>query len=298
MRILHISDIHLTEGKPGVIRDKGTLLKLDMYGPVDITEIDSFVHDNMELIAEEYDKLRDGNRLLGIDYAVEYNEHRMRVNIYKGMNGMSLALRVLSSTIFTPQQLRLPPSAMKFTQMKDGLILVVGTTGWNDKKDEVNKFAADCGGVIMTSANFSIGVNMFYKIVAEAAKIMSEFSEYDVATWEAHHNQKADSPSGTAIEIAKRIMENNPNKTQMVVDAFHERPAANELHVSSTRCGNIPGTHKVFFDSNADTIELTHTARSREGFANGAVKALEKLSSAVKTGILTKGKLYGMEDLF
>ena len=61
------SDIHLTEGKPGVIRDKGTLLKLDMYGPIDITEIDSFVHDNMELIAEEYDKLRDGNRLLGID---------------------------------------------------------------------------------------------------------------------------------------------------------------------------------------------------------------------------------------
>ena len=179
-----------------------------------------------------------------------------------------------------------------------GLPLVVGTTGWNDKKDEVNKIAADCGGVIMTSANFSIGVNMFYKIVAEAAKIMSEFSEYDVATWEAHHNQKADSPSGTAIEIAKRIMENNPNKTQMVVDAFHERPAANELHVSSTRCGNIPGTHKVFFDSNADTIELTHTARSREGFANGAVKALEKLSSAVKTGKLTKGKLYGMEDLF
>lgn len=179
-----------------------------------------------------------------------------------------------------------------------GLPLVVGTTGWNDKKDEVNKFAADCGGVIMTSANFSIGVNMFYKIVAEAAKIMSEFSEYDVATWEAHHNQKADSPSGTAIEIAKRIMENNPNKTQMVVDAFHERPAANELHVSSTRCGNIPGTHKVFFDSNADTIELTHTARSREGFANGAVKALEKLSSAVKTGKLTKGNLYGMEDLF
>ena len=123
------SDIHITEGKHGVIRDKGTLVKLEMYGVVDISEIDSFVHDNMETIADEYDKLRDGERLLGIDYAVEYNEHRMRVNIYKGMNGMSLALRVLSSTIFTPQQLRLPPSAMKFTQMKDGLILVVGTTG-------------------------------------------------------------------------------------------------------------------------------------------------------------------------
>ena len=179
-----------------------------------------------------------------------------------------------------------------------GIPLVVGTTGWTDQETEVAVLAAQCGGTLMCSANFSVGVNMFYRIVEEATRLLKDYSEYDVATWEAHHNQKADSPSGTAIEIAKRIMENNPNKTQMVVDAFHERPAANELHVSSTRCGNIPGTHKVFFDSNADTIELTHTARSREGFANGAVKALEKLSSAVKTGKLTKGKLYGMEDLF
>lgn len=179
-----------------------------------------------------------------------------------------------------------------------GLPLVVGTTGWNNKFDEVAKMAANCGGTIMTSANFSIGVNMFYKIVEEAAKLMSEFTEYDVATWEAHHNQKADSPSGTALEIAKRIMKNNPNKTEMVTDAFHERPAANQLHVSSTRCGNIPGTHKVFFDGTADTIELTHTARSREGFAGGAVKALEKLSSKLKTGELSKGMLYGWNDLF
>ena len=179
-----------------------------------------------------------------------------------------------------------------------GLPLVVGTTGWNDKKEEVSKLAADCGGVIMTSANFSIGVNMFYKIVAQVTKIMSEYPEYDIATWEAHHNQKADSPSGTALEIARLILENTPNKTEIVTDAFHERPKANQLHVSSTRCGNIPGTHKVFFDGIADTIELTHTARSREGFASGAVKALARLSESIKTGRLSKGKLYGMEDLF
>lgn len=179
-----------------------------------------------------------------------------------------------------------------------GLPIVVGTTGWNNKYEEVSKMAADCGGIIMTSANFSIGVNMFYRIVEEAAKLMSEYSDYDVATWEAHHNQKADSPSGTAIEIAKRIMKNNANKTEMVTDAFHERPQAHQLHVSSTRCGNIPGTHKVFFDGTADTIELTHTARSREGFAVGSVKALEKLCSKVKTGELAKGMLYGWDDLF
>lgn len=179
-----------------------------------------------------------------------------------------------------------------------GLPIVVGTTGWNDKNAEIAEYAAKVGGIIMTSANFSIGVNMFYKIVAEAAKIMSEYTEYDIATWEAHHNQKADSPSGTALEIAKRIMENNPNKTEIVTDAFHERPKANQLHVSSTRCGNIPGTHKVFFDGIADTIELTHTARSREGFALGVIASIEKLSSGLKTGKYTKGHLYEMDDLF
>lgn len=179
-----------------------------------------------------------------------------------------------------------------------GLPLIVGTTGWNDKHEEIAAFAKEVGGTVMTAGNFSIGVNMFYKIVEEASKIMSEFSEYDVATWEAHHNQKADSPSGTALEIAKKVMSGYKNKTEIVTDSFHERPKENQLHVSSTRCGNIPGTHKVFFDGTADTIELTHTARSREGFAVGSVKCLEKLSSALKTGKLSKGALYGWDDLF
>ena len=179
-----------------------------------------------------------------------------------------------------------------------GLPIVVGTTGWNDKHEEVNQLAADCGGVIMTSSNFSIGVNMLYKIIAEAVKIMEDYPEYDIATWEAHHNQKADSPSGTALTIAQTILANTKKKDEIVTDAFHERPKANQLHVSSTRCGSIPGTHTVFFDSKADTIEITHRARSREGFAMGAVHALERLSSAVKTGKLVKGKLYGMQDLF
>ncbi len=179
-----------------------------------------------------------------------------------------------------------------------GLPLVVGTTGWNDKHQEIAEFAEKVGGTIMTADNFSIGVNMFYKIVEEAAKIMSEYSDYDVATWEAHHNQKADSPSGTALEIARRIMKGNSSKTEIVTDAFHSRPQPNQLHVSSMRCGNIPGTHKVFFDGTADTIELTHTARSREGFAVGAVESLVKLNSALKTGKLSKGKLYGWDDLF
>lgn len=179
-----------------------------------------------------------------------------------------------------------------------GLPMVVGTTGWNDKHDEIREYAKKVGGTLMTAGNMSIGVNMFYKIVEEAAKIMADFNDYDVATWEMHHNQKADSPSGTALEIARRVMNGNKSKTEIVTDAFYEKPKANQIHVSSTRCGNVPGTHKVFFDGTADTIELTHTARSREGFAVGAVNCLVKLDSALKTGKLTKGNLYGWDDLF
>lgn len=123
------SDIHLTTGKAGVIRDKGSLIKLEQYGVISYDEMHEFVATGMDFILEEYEKLVDNKRLLGIDNACVYDDHRMRVNIYKGMDGMNMALRVLSSKILTPEQLKLPPSAMKFTQMKSGLVLVVGTTG-------------------------------------------------------------------------------------------------------------------------------------------------------------------------
>ncbi|MCI1208246.1 MAG: 4-hydroxy-tetrahydrodipicolinate reductase [Treponema sp.] len=179
-----------------------------------------------------------------------------------------------------------------------GLPVVVGTTGWTDREQEIDELARNCGGIIMHSSNFSIGVNMFYRIVEEAAKIMQPYADYDTAVWEMHHNQKADSPSGTALEIAKRIMKYNKSKTSVVTDAFHKKPDAADLHVSSTRCGFVPGTHTVFFDGPADSIEITHRARSREGFAAGAVAALERLQQAVVSGRLPRGHLYTMDDLF
>lgn len=178
------------------------------------------------------------------------------------------------------------------------LPIVVGTTGWNDKQAEVAELAAKCGGTIMTSANFSIGVNLFYKIVEEAAALVNNFDEYDAAVWEMHHNQKADSPSGTALDVAKHLLAGYTKKNEIVTDAFHSRPQPNQLHVSSTRCGSVPGTHTVYFDSPADTIELTHTARGRQGFASGAVHALENLKSLMDSGKLASGKLYGMSDVF
>ena len=178
-----------------------------------------------------------------------------------------------------------------------GVPLVVGTTGWYDKMSEVEKLVKDSNGSLFWAGNFSIGVNMFYRIVETAARLMSQYEEYDVAIWEAHHNQKADSPSGTALEIARRVMSQMSSKTEIVDDAFRTKPLPNQLHVSSTRIGMTPGTHKVFFDSPADTIELTHTVRNREGLATGAVRAAEWLFEGLQSEKLSKGQIFTMDDL-
>lgn len=175
--------------------------------------------------------------------------------------------------------------------------LIVGTTGWSDKESEIATFAKERGGVVLASSNYSIGVYIFTKIVREAAKLFAPYPDYDCAINEIHHNQKADSPSGTALTLAKAVMEGLPTKTQVVTDAFQKKPQQNELHVSSTRVGSVPGTHSVYFDSIADTITLTHTARSREGFALGAVRAAELLTQKLKKGELLSGALYHLEDV-
>ncbi len=189
-----------------------------------------------------------------------------------------------------------PDSVMKNIQaiLPTQIPVVVGTTGWNDKLAEVEALAKEYKSHLLTSANFSIGVNMFYRMVSQAVELMNNFEEYDCAVWEAHHNQKADSPSGTAIDVAKKILEKSTVKKTLVVDAFHQKPQKEELHVSSTRVGSVPGTHTVYFDSPADTIELTHTARNRDGFAIGAVRSLEWLVEAAKKN---PAGLYSFEDV-
>ncbi len=176
-----------------------------------------------------------------------------------------------------------------------GIPLVVGTTGWNDSIPEVRELAEKSRGHLLHSANFSLGVNLFYRIVAEAAKLFAGFDEYDEAVFEAHHNKKADSPSGTALELASIILKNCPKKTEIVTSPFDRQPKPEELHVSSVRIGAVPGTHKVIFDSLPDTIELTHRARSREGFALGAVCGLEWLVSAADS---RAPGLFTMDDVF
>jgi 4-hydroxy-tetrahydrodipicolinate reductase len=140
-----------------------------------------------------------------------------------------------------------------------GVPLVEGTTGWNALQEELERIVEDGKGAFVFGANFSIGVNLFYRIVDLAAKLLARFPEYEAFIEEQHHSRKKDAPSGTALKLKDIV-------------AGH---IAREFSVSATRAGNIPGTHRVGFDGTADQILLEHTARSREGFASGAILAAE-----------------------
>jgi len=174
-----------------------------------------------------------------------------------------------------------------------GTPLVVGTTGWLGRLEEVRALVEKRKGRLVYGANYSVGVQLFYKIVAEAARLMDGFPQYDVAGFEAHHNQKADSPSGTAKTLASIILSNVKRKKALVGDCLAERkPDPAELHFASLRVGSVPGTHTVMFDSLPDTIELSHVARSREGFARGAVMAAEWLLASGRSGLIPVDQMF------
>jgi 4-hydroxy-tetrahydrodipicolinate reductase len=137
--------------------------------------------------------------------------------------------------------------------------LVEGATGWQAEEDEARRIVAEYDGALIYGANFSIGVNLFYRIVENAANLFGRVEGYEPFIEEAHHSRKRDAPSGTALRLQRLLKQH--------------LPAPAEVAIASTRAGHIPGTHCVGFDSAADQITLTHTARSREGFARGALTA-------------------------
>ncbi len=145
-----------------------------------------------------------------------------------------------------------------------GVPAVVGTTGWYEHLDEIKALVKEHNGALVYSANFSVGMNLFFKIVRYAAELFAQFAEYDPFLVEHHHKFKKDAPSGTALVIERLL-----------------RESYGELapHALSIRAGYAPGTHELGFDSEADTIVLSHTARSRQGFALGAVFAAEQIVS-------------------
>ncbi len=158
--------------------------------------------------------------------------------------------------------------------------VVSGTTGWLEHYDKIIALCHEKKGGFITSSNFSLGVNLFFEINDYLAKIMAPHSSYSVTMEEIHHTQKLDAPSGTAISLAKSIIENS-SYTNWTLD----QAKPNEIHIEAKRIADIPGTHLVSYDSNIDSIEIKHTAHNREGFALGAVMAAEWLVG--KKGVYT-----------
>jgi 4-hydroxy-tetrahydrodipicolinate reductase len=171
------------------------------------------------------------------------------------------------------------------SSLSSGIPIVIGTTGWHDTIDSVRALVEKYNGALVHGSNFSLGANIFFKIVELTSIIFDRHEEYDVSVHETHHAMKKDAPSGTALTIAHKIIDHLERKERITTST----PMKKDLFVSSSRVGTVVGEHAVRFNSLADDIVLSHTAHSRRGFALGAVVAAER--------ILTKKGMYSFEEL-
>jgi 4-hydroxy-tetrahydrodipicolinate reductase len=153
--------------------------------------------------------------------------------------------------------------------------MIIGTTGWGNIKERIGHEVEEAQGTVVYGSNFSIGAHIFFRTVQKAAALINHLPAYDIMMVEYHHNKKQDSPSGTALTTADYILGALDRKTQVESARMDGQIPPESLHVASVRGGNIPGIHHVTLDSNFDSIEIKHTARSREGFALGSILAAE-----------------------
>lgn len=172
--------------------------------------------------------------------------------------------------------------------------IVVGTTGWYGKLQEIKNDCLSSNNTLLYGSNFSIGVNLFFYLNKVLAKLMNNYPAYEVQVEEIHHTQKLDAPSGTAMTIAEDIIENLDRKTEwlneIVGTPIPEIIKNEQLLIESLRIENVPGTHTVVYSSEVDDIEIKHTAHSRAGFALGALVAAEWLQN--------KQGFYNVADVF
>lgn len=177
--------------------------------------------------------------------------------------------------------------------LERGWPVVCGTTGWLSHRAEIEQLCRDKKGAFFYASNYSIGVNLFFRLNKTLAKFMRQYPSYQVSMTEVHHTEKKDAPSGTAITLAEGILEQLPTKKRWV-NREGDQPkslidSTDAVEIESLREGTVPGTHVIRYDSEVDQIEIKHTAHSRQGFALGAVVAAEWLNG--REGI------FGMDDL-
>jgi 4-hydroxy-tetrahydrodipicolinate reductase len=217
-------------------------------------EIDSVVREQGETIAQVFDEFRlvDADALGDVDVCIDFSTPDAVVG------NIRAAIRA----------------------KKD---IVVGTTGWNQHLPEFRDTVKEMG--LLYSSNFSLGMNYFFRMVKRAAELMNHAENYDPSIHEIHHRQKMDSPSGTALTLARILIDGIDRKTEILTAPPAGAIKPGMLHVSSTRVGTVAGTHTVSFDSSEDLIELTHVAKTRRGFAMGALAAARWLHG--RKGIYT-----------
>ena len=185
----------------------------------------------------------------------------------------------------------LPQSAVNniSTCFSKNIPIVVGTTGWYNQFDAIQEECKKQNGALFHATNFSVGVNLFFELNKHLAKLMRKQDAYDLAIHEIHHIHKVDAPSGTAISLAEQILNENPKKKDWTKESTSD-PSL--IGVTSSRIEEVPGTHTISYTSDIDRIEIQHEAKSRKGFALGAVLAAEFLNG--KTGIYTMADLLNL----
>ena len=169
--------------------------------------------------------------------------------------------------------------------LKHGVPIISGTTGWLDKYDDAVTICKENNGAFIYASNFSLGVNIFFELNKNLAKMMSNLKQYDVSIEEIHHTQKLDAPSGTAISLAEGIISEHSEYHKWLLNDVKEQT----IPISAKRINNVPGTHIIEYKSKSDSINISHTAHSRQGFALGAVVAAE--------WILDKKGIFTMKDV-
>lgn len=170
--------------------------------------------------------------------------------------------------------------------LKNGIPVISGTTGWLKDKPAIEDYCIESNGTFFYASNYSIGVNIFFRLNEYLVGIMKKFEDYEPSMVEIHHTEKKDAPSGTAITLAEGILKEHPKKYEWQLERKEENYAATgKLPIKSIREGQVPGTHAITYASAIDDIEIKHTAHTRKGFALGAVLVAEWIKN--KQGILT-----------
>ena len=165
--------------------------------------------------------------------------------------------------------------------LENNVPVISGTTGWLEKYTEAVNLCKEKKGAFIYASNFSVGVNIFFELNKQLAKMMSNLEDYTISMEEIHHTKKLDAPSGTAITLAEGIIENTSKENWKLGTEISET----NIPIEAKRIPDVPGTHTVWYSSEVDTIEIKHTAHNRKGFALGAVIAAEWIIG--KTGVFT-----------